>query len=214
MNLVYRTGHFLSTLFFDLFFRGEVAGVESIPKKGPFIIAANHASFFDPPAIGCRVPREMGYFARKTLFKPGLPAKILTKVNTIPVDLESETDIRSLRMVFQILDQGLGLLLFPEGTRSRDGKLGPAQAGIGMIACRSRAPVIPTRIFGSFEAYSRHDQSPNWKTPIDVGFAPPLSFEDYNAPGRGKERYQAVSNKILTAIQSIPPPPKGSVHNS
>ncbi|HLS27762.1 MAG TPA: lysophospholipid acyltransferase family protein [Opitutales bacterium] len=207
MNLIYGTGHFLSTIFFDLFFSGDVAGVESIPKTGPYIIAANHASYLDPPAIGCRVPREMCYFARKTLFKPGLPSWFLHKVNTIPVDLESDTDISSLKTVFRRLKEGDGILLFPEGTRSHDGKLQEGRAGVGMIACRSQVPVVPARIFGSFEAYGRNQRFPNFHTPIDVAFAPPLSFDDYNVPGRGKDRYQAVSEKIMDAIGRIPPPP-------
>lgn len=211
MKFCYGGGHFLSGVFFDLFFRGDVSGTEWIPETGPFIIAANHASFLDPPAIGCRVPREMHYFARKTLFKPGLPAKILHAVNTIPVDLESESDVSSLKAVFRLLKNGEGILLFPEGTRSPTGELQTPQAGVGMIACKSKAPVVPARIFGSFEAFGRNQRSPRYNTPVDVAFGPPLAFADYNVEGKGKERYQAVSEVIMEAISRIPPPPKDTV---
>lgn len=206
MKTIYGGGHFLSQVFFDLFFRGEVAGTEWIPRTGPFILAANHASFFDPPAIGCRVPRQIHYFARKTLFKPGLPDKLLRAVNSIPVDLNSESDVTALKAVFRLLKNGEGILLFPEGTRTETGELRAPQAGVGMIACKSMVPVVPARIFGSYEAFGRHRPRPEWHTPVDVAFAPPLSFADYNVEGKGKERYQAVSEKIMNAIGRIAPP--------
>ncbi len=209
MNLVYAAGYFLSKTVFDLFFPGEVAGVENIPRSGPFIIAANHASFFDPPAIGCRVPRELHYFARKTLFKPGLPEKILHKVNAIPVDLESESDISSLKTVLRILKEGHAIVLFPEGTRTADGDFQPARAGVGLIACKSGVPVIPARIFGSYEAYGRHQKRPKRNAPISVIFGQPL-FPDKLAPdkAKGKDRYQAVAEAVMDAIRALPPPPR------
>lgn len=211
MKFIYGGGHFLSKVFFDLFFRGEVTGTEWIPQSGPFIVAANHASYLDPPAIGCRVSREMYYFARKTLFKPGLPAKLLHAVNTIPVDLESESDVSALKAVFRLLKNGEGILLFPEGTRTHTGALQVPQAGVGMIACKSMAPVVPARVFGAYEAFGRHESHPRYHTPVDVAFAPPLSFAEYNVEGKGKERYQAVSEVIMKAISRIPPPPRVSI---
>ncbi len=208
MNLIYEIGYHSSKLLFDLFFPGEVAGTENIPKDGPFLLAANHASFFDPPAIGCRLPRESHYFARKTLFKPGIKEKILRNVNAIPVDLESDSDVTALKSVFRVLKNGGGILLFPEGTRSTDGHLQPARPGVGMIACKSAVPVIPTRVFGSFEAYGRFEKKPNYFTPIHIAFAPPLFPAQYDIGGKGKDRYQAASEKIMQAIAQIPPPPE------
>lgn len=207
MKLIYGGGFHLSKLFFDLFFSGESAGQEWIPKSGPFLLASNHASFFDPPAVGCRVPREVYYFARKTLFKPGLRAKLLHAVNTIPVDLESDSDVSALKAVFRLLKQGEGLLLFPEGTRSRTGELQPARPGAGMIACKTGVPVVPVRIFGSFQAYGRNERFPKFGTPIHVAFAPPLLPEEYDVGGKGRNRYQAASETIMAAIARIPPPP-------
>lgn len=207
MKAIYGIGRYLSQCFFDVLFRGEVSGHEFIPKSGPFILAANHASFLDPPAIGCRVSRQIHYFARKTLFKPGLPAKILYEVNTIPVDLENEGDISALKAVFRILKAGDGILLFPEGTRTHDGALQSPQSGVGMIACKSAVPVVPCRIFGSYEAFGRHQRRPTFNTPVDVAFAPALLPKDYDVGGKGKERYLAASERIMAAIARIPPPP-------
>lgn len=207
MKLIYGTGYSLSRAFFDLFYCGEVAGTQWIPRSGPFIVAANHASFFDPPAIGCRLPRQIHYFARKTLFKPGLPAKILHAVNTIPVDLETDSDITALKTVFRVLKEGGGILLFPEGTRTETGELQEPRSGVGMIAGKSKVPVVPARLFGTYDAFGRNRRYPRLNIPVDVAFAPPLYFEDYNVEGKGKERYQAVSEKIMAAIRQIQPPP-------
>jgi 1-acyl-sn-glycerol-3-phosphate acyltransferase len=207
MNFVYGAGSFLSRVYFDLFFPGEVGGTEFIPRSGPFLLAANHASYFDPPAIGCRLPRESHYFARKTLFKPGLKETLLRKVNTIPVDLESDSDISALKAVFRVLKEGGGILLFPEGTRTHDGGFQPARPGVGMIACKSGVPVVPTRIFGSYEAFGRQTRGPKLFTPIHIAYAPPLLPAQYDTGGKGKERYQVASETIMRAIATIPPPP-------
>lgn len=210
MKITYWGGHFFSKVFFDLFFSGETGGVHFIPRTGPFILAANHASFFDPPAIGSRVPREMHYFARKTLFKPGIKEKTLRNVNAIPVDLENDSDISALKSVFRVLKEGGGILLFPEGTRSNDGNLQPARGGVGMIACKSAVPVVPARIFGSHEAFGRQHRSPQFFKPIHVAFAPPLYPIHYDVGGKGKDRYQTASERIMEAIGRIPPPPGGA----
>lgn len=211
MKTIYRGGHTFFRAYFDVFFCGEVTGTNFIPREGPFLLAANHASYFDPPAIGCRVPREVHYFARKTLFKPGFREKILRDVHAIPVDLESDSDISALKSVFRALKEGGGLLVFPEGTRTPTGELQPARPGVGMIACKSAVPVVPVRIFGSYEAYGRHHRKPNYLTPIHVAFAPPLIPAQYDLGGKGKDRYQAASEAIMRAIASIPPPPNAHV---
>lgn len=71
MEPVYGFFHYLATVVYGMFFRGEVVGLENLPRTGAFLIAANHASFLDPPLIGSQVPRQIAYFARKTLWKPG-----------------------------------------------------------------------------------------------------------------------------------------------
>jgi 1-acyl-sn-glycerol-3-phosphate acyltransferase len=211
MNATYAIGYWASRIYFDLFHAGETTGIENIPRTGPFILAANHASFFDPPAIGSRLPRPSHYFARKTLFKPGLKGDTLRRVNAIPVDLESDSDVGALKAVFRLLKEDGGILLFPEGTRSSDGLLQPARAGVGMIACKSGAPVVPTRIFGSFEAFGRHDRRPRVFSPMHVAFAPALLPCAYDIGGKTKERYQIASDRIMQAIAAIPPPPASHV---
>lgn len=206
MAPVYGFFHYLVALIYDIGFRGEVAGVENIPPDGAFIVAGNHVSFLDPPLIGVHVPRQLAFFARKTLWKPGVAAWWLDAVGTIPVDRDGGQDVSALKRVLHTLKDNKGLILFPEGTRSPDGKLQTPKAGVGFIACRTQVPVVPARIFGSFEAFGRGMKVPRFGTPVTVVFGPPLQPEEFDAPKAGKERYQIASERIMAAVAKLEPP--------
>jgi 1-acyl-sn-glycerol-3-phosphate acyltransferase len=187
------------------FFRGEVAGTEHIPTSGPFLIAGNHASHLDPPFVGCQVPRQMRFFARKTLWSGRLFSAWLDQVECIPVDRDSG-DVGAIRKVLQALHADRAVVLFPEGTRSMDGRLQKPKAGVGLMACKTGAPVVPVRIFGSFEAFGRGAKFPRFGTPVDVVFGPPITAAEYDEPGAGKERYQIASERIFARIAALPRP--------
>jgi 1-acyl-sn-glycerol-3-phosphate acyltransferase len=204
MDRVYGLFHYLSVVTYDMFFRGDVAGLENLPKAGAFLIAANHASLLDPPVLGSQVPRQMCFFARRTLWKPGLASWWLDTVGTIPVDRDGGADVTAIKRVLRALGEGKALILFPEGTRSRDGRLQPPKPGVGLIACRAQVPVVPARIFGSYEAFGRGGAlRPG--TPIAIVFGRPLPPAAYDT-GTGKERYQTASENIMTAIARLEPP--------
>ena len=201
MTPVYGFFHYLSVVVYDMFFRGEVAGLENLPKSGAFLIASNHASHLDPPIIGSQVPRQMCFFARKTLWKPGLATWWLDTVGTIPVDRDGGADVTAIKRVLRALAEDKALILFPEGTRSPDGQLQTPKPGVGLIACRTQVPVIPARIFGSFEAFGRSG-SLRPGTPVSVVFGRALPASQYD-PGAGKERYQQASERIMAAIARL-----------
>lgn len=205
MKPVYRAGHILFSSVFRLFFPGECTGAERIPTEGAFLLAANHMSFLDPPCVGCHVHREIHFFARKTLFTDGWWGNLLRSVNTIPIDLESETDLAAFKQVFRLLKEGNGLLVFPEGTRSPDGRLQPPRAGVGMIACKTRVPVVPARLFGTYEAFGK-GRPLRLFTRVHVAFGDPLLPEQYDTGPNGKERYQRAAQRIMEAIADLPPP--------
>jgi len=202
MEPVYGFFHYLTTVVYSLAFRGEVIGQENLPSDGAFLIASNHASYIDPPVVGSMVPRQLCFFARKTLWKPGVASWWLDTVGTIPVDRDGGQDVSALKRVLRSLKDNKGLILFPEGTRSPDGKLQSPKAGVGFIVCRSQVPVVPVRIFGSFEAFGRKTGlRPG--TPISVVFGRPLQPADYDDPTRGKDRYQHASERIMAAIAAL-----------
>jgi 1-acyl-sn-glycerol-3-phosphate acyltransferase len=203
MQAIYGMCHYVIGVFYGMFFRGDVVGVKNLPASGGFLVAANHTSFFDPPFIGCQVPRQIAYFARKTLWKGGFSSWWLDSVGTIPVDRDGGQDVSAIKRVLKAIKEDRGLILFPEGTRSIDGKLQAAKAGVGLIACRTQVPVVPVRIFGSFEAFGKGAKVPRLGTRVTVVFGKPLLPAAYDEPKAGKERYQIASERIMAEIAAL-----------
>jgi 1-acyl-sn-glycerol-3-phosphate acyltransferase len=206
MQPVYGACHYFLRVVFDMFFRGEVIGLDHLPRQGGFLVAANHASFLDPPLIGCQISRQIAYFARKTLWKGGLASWWLDTVGTIPVDRDGGQDVSAIKRVLRALRDERGLILFPEGTRTNDGRLQSAKPGVGFIAVKTQVPVVPVRIFGSYEAYGK-GRSLKLGTPVTVVFGRPLLPAQYDEPKAGKERAQIASERIMQEIARLERPP-------
>jgi 1-acyl-sn-glycerol-3-phosphate acyltransferase len=206
MQPMYGFCHYVIRGIYDAGFRGEVSGRENIPSHGSFILAANHASLLDPPIVGCHVSRQFSFFARKTLWKPGFASWWLNTVGTIPIDRDGSTDVMAIKRVLQALRAGQPVIMFPEGTRSHDGRLQPPKSGLGMFACRAAVPVVPARIFGSFDAFGR-SRGLQLGTPIHVTYGRVLQPRDFDDPAAGKERYQRASERIMSAIAALEVPP-------
>jgi len=202
MQPVYGFFHYVALTAYDVFFRGNVLGLENLPRTGSFLLAANHTSFLDPPLIGCQVQRQIAYFARKTLWKPGFASWWLDTVGTIPVDRDGGQDVSAIKRVLRALKEDKGLILFPEGTRSPDGALQAPKAGVGLICCRAQVPVVPVRIFGSFEAYGK-SRGLRLGTPVSIVFGAPILPAVYDEPNAGKERYQIASERIMSRIAAL-----------
>jgi len=206
MQPIYGVCHYIIRVSFDMFFRGDVAGREHLPNQGAFLIAANHASHLDPPMIGAHVARQLCFFARKTLWEGALASWWLDAVGTIPVDRDGGQDIAGLKRVLRALDAGRAMILFPEGTRSPDGLLQAPKPGVGFIVCKTQVPVVPARIFGSFEAFGKGARLPRLGTPLHVVFGPPIPPAVYDDPKAGKQRYQIASERIMAHIGRLQPP--------
>jgi 1-acyl-sn-glycerol-3-phosphate acyltransferase len=195
----------LSQLVYQMFFRGDTAGLENLPANGGYIVAANHASHLDPPIVGQFLGRQVSFFARKTLWKPGVAAWWLDAVGTIPVDRDGGPSLDAIKRVLQALAKNKVVIVFPEGTRSPNGELQPPRPGVGLIACKAKVPVVPARLFGSFEAFGK-DGRIRLGSPVCVSYGPPLAPADYDHPDDGKERYARTAARIMEAISRIGPP--------
>lgn len=206
MQFVYGLFHYITTVIHGMAFRGDAYGQENLPKDGAFLIASNHASHLDPPVVGSFVPRQLCFFARKTLWKPGVASWWLDEVGVIPVDRDGGQDVAALKRVLRALKDNKGLILFPEGTRSPDGQLQPPKPGVGFIVCKSQVPVVPARIFGSYEAYGK-GSSMRLGTAISVVFGKPIRPSEYDEPAAGKDRYQIASDRIMARIAQLELPP-------
>jgi 1-acyl-sn-glycerol-3-phosphate acyltransferase len=209
VTLSYSIAWYFSRLWFGTWFRWRVHNPERVPLHGPVILAANHASFIDPFVIGAGVHREINYLARESLFRFPVVRQVLHSWNAVPVDRDGGGG-RGLKDILDRLKAGGGIVLFPEGTRTATGQLQPARSGVGLTVIKSTAPVVPVRIFGTFEAYGRHHLLPRPRR-IAVKYGHPMQFEALRAeaPTASRERtkaiYQEVADELMAAISRLGP---------
>ncbi len=199
MTFWYLLGYSLSKAIAKTFFDYRVIGAENIIEEGPAIIAANHASFLDPPLAGVACKRGIHYLARKSLLDWPVLGPILPELNVIPVDPKN-AERSALMGIIRVIRSGGAALIFPEGTRTPDGFLQPAQPGIGMIVAKTGAPVVPMRIFGSFEAFPRDRKLPRL-VPVTVVVGKPLHFAPEEAGSR--DAYQKISDRVMDAVARL-----------
>ena len=201
----YWIGFTLSLLFFRCFFLLRIVGKKKIKeswKEGGVLIVANHASYFDPPVVGVSYGKKTAFLARKTLFKKGFFGWLYPKLNAIPVDQEGP-DMSSLKRIIKELKNGNPVLIFPEGQRSVDGKILPGEAGVGLVIAKSKAPVLPMRIFGAFEAFPRGAKIPKFFTKITVSVGDMITFDEDLLKTKTRENYQKISDCVMNAISRI-----------
>jgi 1-acyl-sn-glycerol-3-phosphate acyltransferase len=206
MNPVYFAGWSAYRILFTVYFRWQVYHSERVPLQGSVILAANHASFLDPPLVGSGLPRDINYLARKTLFRYPVLGWILRSVNAVPVDRDGGG--AGLKAIMERLHSGGAIILFPEGTRTLNGELQPARSGVGLTVIKSEAPVVPVRVFGTYEAWGKGVKFPRPHR-VAVKYGEPMHFAKLRAEardcpkGRLKEIYQEVADEIMSAIAKM-----------
>jgi 1-acyl-sn-glycerol-3-phosphate acyltransferase len=165
--------------------RGEGRG--NVPERGGCIIAANHQSFLDPFLIGHLVSRPVHYLARETLFRfPGF-RELIRALNAHPIR-RGASDREALRVSLELLRAGEALVMFPEGTRTRDGRVGEVKRGIGALAARAGVPIVPARISGAFEVWPRSRALPR-PGRIRIRFGRPIAADRADS---GREAVRAL----------------------
>jgi 1-acyl-sn-glycerol-3-phosphate acyltransferase len=202
LNPYYWVGYNLTKLLARIFFRLRVVHRERMINHGPVILASNHQSFLDPPLVGSVSDRAVYFLARRTLLDGWFSGWILPKLNVIPVDSEGGKDRTALKALIRILRAGQGTLVFPEGQRTPDGKLQPAQPGLGLVIAKTLAPVVPMRVFGGYEAWPIHQK---WPRPgrITIVVGEPIYFTTTEVETGGKELYQRLSQRVMDAIAAL-----------
>ncbi len=190
------TGLVLKT-FFTLWGGYEVIGLrENIPATGPILLCANHASNVDPP-LGWAAfygYRRLRGVAKIELWKPRAAAYILDAHESIPV-ARGAADRSMFRNVFEGLKRGDAIGVFPEGTRTWDGKLNPAQPGIGVLVLKSGVPVAPIAVLGTFNMLPRGTKFPK-RTKLKIVFGKPISF----SPDTPREE---IASRIMVEIAAL-----------
>lgn len=203
MKPLYWSGYVLCKTVAKVAFQYQAFGQENIIEDGPAIMAANHQSYLDPPLVGITCRRELYFLARKTLFENEIFGPILSRVNALPVDL-SGTDLTAVRTIINLLKQGHRTVIFPEGTRSLTGEIQQARPGIGMIIAKTLAPVVPMRVFGSFEAWPKGGKIK--LSPVTVVVGKPIRFKSEDFAGKSRDAYQKISEQVLATIAAIEKP--------
>jgi 1-acyl-sn-glycerol-3-phosphate acyltransferase len=201
MNAYYRLGYHFSRLIARLFFRFRVIHQERMIQSGPVILAMNHQSFLDPPLAGVTCDRAIYFLARRTLMEVPLLGWLLPKLNVIPVNQDG-IDRSALKALIRVLKLGNAALVFPEGSRTLDGDLQPAQPGLGLVIAKTLAPVVPMRIFGAHEALPRGGSGLHF-VPITIAIGEPIFFTAADVESPGKDLYQRLSRRVMDAIEVL-----------
>jgi 1-acyl-sn-glycerol-3-phosphate acyltransferase len=158
-----------------LVYRVRYGGIKNIPTTGPVLVVSNHQSHLDPPLIGAGCWRRMNYLARETLFRPPL-GWLISTLDAIPIDRDG-LGISGLKESLRRLKRGEMVLIFPEGTRTRDGEMAPFRPGFTVLAARSKAWILPAAIEGAFQAWPRSRKWPGRGT-IHVLYGEPIPPEE------------------------------------
>jgi len=199
MNLTYWLGHTFFRNFARGFYDFSIVGSENMKFDGASIIACNHVSFLDPPIVGQAFDETIYSFARKTLFDHPIGGRILRQWQAIPVDRD-KPDTASLKSTMRLLKTGKKILMFPEGTRSHDGKLQKAEAGIGFFLAKTAAPVLPVRLYGTYEACPRKAKFLHRaKITLVVG----QKYQPDIHANHDRALYQSLSDEVMQQIASL-----------
>jgi 1-acyl-sn-glycerol-3-phosphate acyltransferase len=201
MNSYYWIGYHLSRLIGRLFFRLRIIHRERMIQAGPVILAMNHQSYLDPPFAGTTCDRAIYFLAKRTLIDVPVLGWLLPKLNVIPVNQEG-IDRSALKALIRVLKSGNAALVFPEGARTLDGDLQPAQPGLGLVIAKTLAPVVPMRIFGAREALPRGGGSLRF-VPITIVVGEPIFFTAADLGSRGKDLYGRLSQRVMDAIAGL-----------
>ncbi|MFA5554049.1 MAG: lysophospholipid acyltransferase family protein [Phycisphaerae bacterium] len=157
-------------MFLVVFFRMHIRGQKNVPRKGAFLLICNHQSYLDPVFCGAPLRRQMAYVGRDTLFRSMIFKTIIASVGTIPIRRD-KADLTAIKKMFARLSDGMGLCLFPEATRTCDGKIAPLKAGFSFIVRKAKVPIVPVVVDGAFECWPRHQKffTPGYHISVKYG---------------------------------------------
>ncbi len=186
-------------LFFRVVYRAEVVGHEKVPASGPLLIAANHQSFLDPPAIGCFVrTRHLNFVARGGLFGFAPFAWLISLLNALPIRGDG-SDASAIKETLRRLAQGRAILIFPEGSRTPDGKMHDFKRGVALLVKKARCPVVPAAIEGAYEAWPISRGVPRLMGQrIRVVYGDPIAYDDLMKDGA-----DAALDRIRAAVLAL-----------
>ena len=200
--MMYANSRLIFKMVLNTFFGFEVMGKENLPEKGPFIVTSNHVSYADPVVVGAACDTvTLSFMAKKEVFNMPLLGAWAKAVGCIPTERKSGSS-RPLKMALAKLKEGGAIGMFPEGTRSTDGTLRQPEAGIGLLALKSGAPVVPIYVSGTAKAMPKGQKFPKpCKVKARIGKA--IDIGPLAELSERRKAYELLSRKVMDAISRL-----------
>ena len=202
-ELFYRSIRAVLFITYKCLFSFRYYGADKVPPPDGrgVILAPNHASYLDPPLLGISLKRRVTYLAKEYLFQHSFVGWVLRSIGAFPIKTKTD-DFRSIRDLIRILESGHCVTVFPEGTRSENGQMKEPESGIGFLAMKSKAYVVPVYIEGSYDAFPK-DAKKIKRHPIKVYFGDAFIPAEDESLKTAPEPYLAVSQKIMQEIKEL-----------
>ncbi len=191
-------------ILYKIFFGFKYFGSDRVPEEAEsrgVILAPNHASYLDPPILGISLKRQVTYLAKEYLFRALFVGTVLRGIGAFPIRTKAD-DFRTLRELVRMLKEGQCVVVFPEGTRSPDGAIRQAESGVGFLAAKSGAYVVPVYIQGSFEAFPKGANFFKCR-PIKVYYGRAFIPAEDAALMANADPYGAIGERIIEEIKIL-----------
>lgn len=198
MRLYYRVCRFFCQWAMTLLLKARVFGLHNVPERGGVLLVCNHQSFMDPVLVTMALHREGNYMARDSLFKNPFFRRLIESLNAFPVR-RNTADLGAIKEALRRIKQGRVVVVYPEGTRTEDGRIGPMFPGLGAIAKKAEATIVPTLIDGVFQAWPRDRKFPRLGDVI-IEYGPPILPNEY-ADLNAEQLMELVRGRLIAMQQ-------------
>ncbi|MET0781947.1 MAG: lysophospholipid acyltransferase family protein [Microbacterium sp.] len=208
MGATYGFGRFVVAPLARLIYRPHVEGKSNVPRTGPIIFASNHLSFIDSIAIPIAAPRPVHFLAKSSYFdgrgvSGWFSREFFTAIGAVPVQRGAgQAALDALDQQRQLLVAGSAVALYPEGTRSLDGRLYKGRTGVAFLALQTGAPVVPVGLIGTDKVMPVGARFPSLRQRVTVKFGEPLDLSHHGPAESGKARRFATDD-IMAAIHAL-----------
>lgn len=190
----YNFAFIVCNAFVKVVFKFRAEGVENLPQTGGYILCSNHRSYLDPIFLGVKVKRRLAFMAKEELFRVKVLGPIIKKLGAFPI-ARGKGDTRAVEFAIDTVKSGKALMLFPEGTRSKDGKLLKLKSGVIVIASRSQGFIVPSAIV--FEGKLR------FRRKVTVRYGKPISCDELELNGVDRQSLKAAREKLTARISEL-----------
>ncbi|MDQ7822149.1 MAG: lysophospholipid acyltransferase family protein [Candidatus Eremiobacteraeota bacterium] len=199
--MFYTAAHIILKVIFKVFFSLKCEGLHHIPSAGGCVIACNHVSYFDPPAVGAVSVRPVHFMAKKELFNIPILSPLISVLGAFPVT-RGASDTKAIKHAIRLLKSGETVGIFPEGTRSATGEINEGEMGVSLIIKQSGAPIIPCAISGTRCMVTMKGIIPVFSK-VTVRFGPPIFYKNEEEGMSHKEYMRVFTDRVMQVLRSL-----------